>query len=85
MSLKLGLIGETLRMSIKYMISATYHGKTSKLIRKKKWISKSLVKKEVIENKKRLKYMFTHCDLMNILVLIWMDDDPFFIYEYNRV
>ena len=29
--------------------------------------------------------MFTHCDLTNILVSIWTDDDPFFIYERNRV
>ena len=29
--------------------------------------------------------MFTNCDLTNILVSIWMDDDPFFIHECNRV
>ena len=29
--------------------------------------------------------MFTYCDLTNILVSIWTDDDPFFIHERNRV
>jgi hypothetical protein len=29
--------------------------------------------------------MFTHCDLTNILVSLWTDDDPMFIHPRYRV
>ncbi|THC92169.1 hypothetical protein EYZ11_008356 [Aspergillus tanneri] len=50
-----------------------------------RWIAKSLVKDEIIEDKKRAKHMFTHCDLTNILVSLWNDDDPVFIHPRYRV
>ncbi|GFG16438.1 hypothetical protein IFM61392_09507 [Aspergillus lentulus] len=50
-----------------------------------KWIRKSLVKEDVIEDITRAKHMFTHCDLKNIIVSIWKDDDPVFIHPRYRV
>lgn len=50
-----------------------------------KWISKGLVKEEVIEDIRRAKHMFTHDDLTNILVSLWADDDPVFIHPRYRV
>ncbi|KAH2363659.1 hypothetical protein KXV98_003685 [Aspergillus fumigatus] len=50
-----------------------------------KWIRKSLVKEDVIEDITRAKHMFTHCDLKNIIVSIWKDDDPDFIHPRYRV
>jgi len=47
----------------------------------KKWIRKTLVKEDIIKNKKHTKHMFTHCDLTNIIVSMWTDDDPVFIHE----
>ncbi|KAL4989600.1 hypothetical protein BDW68DRAFT_186264 [Aspergillus falconensis] len=49
------------------------------------WISKGLVQEEVIEDIRRTKHMFTHCDLTNILVSLWTDDDPIFIHPRYRV
>lgn len=50
-----------------------------------KWIWKSLVKEDVIKDIIRAKHMFTHCDLKNIIISIWKDDDPVFIYLNHRV
>lgn len=50
-----------------------------------KWILKGLVQEEVIEDIRRAKHMFTHCDLTNILVSLWTDDDPMFIHPRYRV
>lgn len=50
-----------------------------------KWISKGLVQEEVIEDIRRVKHMFTHCDLTNILVSLWTNDDPIFIHPRYRV
>lgn len=50
-----------------------------------KWIRKSLVKEDVIEDIIRVKHMFTHCDLKNIIISIWKDDDPVFIHPNHRV
>jgi hypothetical protein len=36
-----------------------------------KWISKSLVKHDIIEGIRREKHMFTHCDVTNIIFSIW--------------
>lgn len=33
----------------------------------KNWIKKTLIKEDIIENKKCAKHMFTHCDLTNII------------------
>ncbi|KAL4746587.1 hypothetical protein BDW72DRAFT_197529 [Aspergillus terricola var. indicus] len=50
------------------------------------FIKKRLVKEEkIIEDIKKAKFMFTHCDLTNILVSLWNDDDPFFIHPRYRV
>lgn len=51
----------------------------------KKWIRKTLVKEDIIKNKKHAKHMFTHCDLTNIIVSMWTDDDPVFIHERHRI
>jgi hypothetical protein len=50
-----------------------------------KWISKSLVEDDIIEDIRRAKLMFTHCDLSNIIVSIWKDDDPIFVHPRYRV
>lgn len=51
-SLKLGLIGETLRTSTKYVVSASYHGKTSELIRKKSGFPNHLSRKKSLKIRK---------------------------------
>lgn len=51
----------------------------------KKWIRKTLIKEDIIKNKKHTKHMFTHCDLTNIIVSMWTDDDPVFIHERHRI
>ncbi|EAW12595.1 uncharacterized protein ACLA_010210 [Aspergillus clavatus NRRL 1] len=50
-----------------------------------KWISKELVQEKVIEDIRKAKHMFTHCDLTNIFVSLWTDDDPMFIHPRYRV
>ncbi|KAL4958731.1 uncharacterized protein BDV14DRAFT_186161 [Aspergillus stella-maris] len=50
------------------------------------FIKKRLVKEEkLIEDIRRAKHMLTHCDLTNILVSLWNDDDPLFIHPRYRV
>lgn len=49
------------------------------------WIRKTLIKEDIIKNKKHAKHMFTHCDLTNIIVSMWTDDDPVFIHERHRI
>lgn len=51
-SLKLGLIGETLRTSTKYAVSASYHGKTRELIRKKSVFPNPLSRKKSLKIRK---------------------------------
>ncbi|KAL4861450.1 hypothetical protein BDV12DRAFT_208024 [Aspergillus spectabilis] len=49
------------------------------------FIKKRLVKEEkVIKDIRRAKHMFTHCNLTNILVLLWNNDDPVFIHPRYR-
>ncbi|KKA25166.1 hypothetical protein T310_0806 [Rasamsonia emersonii CBS 393.64] len=49
------------------------------------WIRKTLIKEDIIENKKRTKHMFTYCDLTNIIFSMWTDDDPVFIHKRHRI
>ncbi|RHZ59573.1 uncharacterized protein CDV56_101052 [Aspergillus thermomutatus] len=45
----------------------------------------TVLHEEIIEDIRRAKHMFTHCDLTNIINSLWTDDDPKFIHPSFRV